>query len=186
MGKTYRIAVVPGDGTGSEVVAEGIKVLDAVAARSDFALEFTRFNLGGEHFMATGELLPDATLNALATYDAIYLGAIGHPGREAGHPGEGHFAAACGFELDQYINLRPVKLYEGVPTPLKDKGPEDIDFVVVRENTEGLYAGAGGFLKKGTPRTRWRSRNPSTPARAWSAASGSPLSTAAGATGRRS
>ena len=127
MGKTYRIAVVPGDGTGSEVVAEGIKVLEAVAARSDFALEFTRFNLGGEHFMATGELLPDETLKALATYDAIYLGAIGHPDVKPGILEKG-ILLSLRFHFDQYINLRPIRLYEGVQTPLKNKGPEGYRF----------------------------------------------------------
>ncbi len=150
MAKTYRIAVVPGDGTGPEVVAEGLKVLEAVADRSGFGLELARFNLGGEHFMATGELLSDATLERLAACDAIFLGAIGHPEVKPGILEKG-ILLRLRFHFDQYINLRPVRLYEGVQTPLKNKGPGDIDFVVVRENTEGLYAGAGGCLKRGTP-----------------------------------
>lgn len=150
MGKTYRIAVIPGDGTGLEVVTEGIKVLEAVSARSDFNFDFTRFNLGGEHYLETGELLSDKTLQALETYDAIYLGAIGHPDVKPGILEKG-ILLNLRFQFDQYINLRPIRLYEGVQTPLRDKGPEDIDFVVVRENTEGLYAGAGGCLKRGTP-----------------------------------
>lgn len=150
MGKTYKVAVVPGDGTGPEVVAEGVKVLKAVAAKSDFTLDLTNFDLGGEHYKKTGEILNPETLEELKQYDAIFLGAIGHPDVKPGILEKG-LLLNLRFSLDQYINLRPVKLYAGVETPLKDKGPEDIDFVVVRENTEGLYAGAGGNLKKGTP-----------------------------------
>ena len=149
MKKTYRIALVPGDGTGPEVVAEGVKALEAVAAMSDFDLEFIPFNLGGEHYMATGELLTESTKAALGDCDAIYLGAIGHPDVKPGTLEKG-ILLNLRFHFDQYVNLRPIKLYEGVQTPLKDKGPQDIDFVVVRENTEGLYAGAGGCLKRGT------------------------------------
>lgn len=150
MGKTYKIAVVPGDGTGPEVVAEGVKVLRAVEAKGDFKLEMTEFNLGGEHYKKTGEILNPETLEELKKYDAIFLGAIGHPNIKPGVLEKG-LLLNLRFSLDQYINLRPVKLYEGVDTPLKDKGPQDIDFVVVRENTEGLYSGAGGNLKKDTP-----------------------------------
>jgi 3-isopropylmalate dehydrogenase len=149
MSKEYKIAVIPGDGTGPEVVAEGIKVLEAVAGKCDFSLKFTNYNLGGDHYKATGEILPDSALESLANFDAIYLGAIGHPDVKPGILEKG-ILLKLRFHFDQYINLRPVKLYEGVKTPLKDKGPEDIDFVVVRENTEGLYAGAGGCLKRGT------------------------------------
>jgi 3-isopropylmalate dehydrogenase len=147
--KTYHIAVIGGDGTGPEVVAEGIKVLNAAASRYGFKLDFTYFDLGGERYLKTGELLPEGIFDDLRQFDAIYLGAIGHPGVKPGILEKG-ILLTIRFELEQYINLRPVKLYKGVDCPLKDKGPEHIDFVVVRENTEGLYAGAGGVLKRGS------------------------------------
>jgi len=149
MAKTYKIAVIPGDGTGPEVICEGVKVLQAASTKYGFKLELEEFDFGGERYKRTGETLPDSALNELSQKDAIYLGAIGHPEVKPGILEKG-ILLRLRFALDQYINLRPVKLYEGVYTPLKDKGPEDIDFVVVRENTEGLYTGAGGFLKKGT------------------------------------
>jgi len=147
--RTYRIAVIPGDGTGPEVIREGCKVLDALVKREGFRLEWRPYDLGGARYLKAGETLPDSVLKELREADAIYLGAIGHPDVKPGILEQG-ILLALRFELDQYINLRPVKLYPGVWTPLKDKGPEDIDFVVVRENTEGLYAGVGGFLRKGT------------------------------------
>jgi len=150
MGKLYRIAVVPGDGTGPEVIAEGLKVLKAASAKFGFELELHPYDLGGERYKRTGEIMSDETLEELKTYDAIYLGAIGHPDVRPGILEKG-ILLTLRFSLDQYINLRPVKLYPGVDTPLKDKNPEDIDFVVVRENSEGLYTGAGGVLKRGTP-----------------------------------
>ncbi|MFP4475192.1 MAG: 3-isopropylmalate dehydrogenase [Desulfatibacillaceae bacterium] len=150
MSKKYNIAVLPGDGTGPEVVAEGLKVLKTVAKVDGLSFEFKDFPYGGEHWKKTGEILPDEAIDQLADADAIYLGAIGHPDVTPGILEKG-ILLKLRFALDQYINLRPVKLYEGVYTPIKNKGPEDIDFVVVRENTEGLYAGAGGSLKKGTP-----------------------------------
>lgn len=150
MSKTYKIAVIPGDGTGPEVVREGNKVLRAAADKYGFKLEMTEYDLGGERYKRTGEILPDSVLDELRKFDAIYLGAIGHPEVKPGILEKG-ILLRLRFELDQYINLRPVKLYPGVETPLKDKGPEQIDFVVVRENSEGLYTGAGGVLKKGTP-----------------------------------
>ena len=146
----YRIAVLPGDGTGPEVVNEGIKVLDAVAGKMNFKYESVMYDLGGERYKRTGEILPESVLEELKTVDAIYLGAIGHPDVKPGILEKG-LLLSLRFALDQYINLRPVKLYPGVDTPVKGKGPEDIDFVVVRENTEGLYSGTGGALKKGTP-----------------------------------
>ena len=149
MAKIYEIAVVPGDGTGPEVVAEGIKVLNAVSAKCGFGLKYVDYKIGGDHYLATGEILSDETIAAIQKHDAIFLGAIGHPDVKPGILEKG-ILLRLRFDLDQYINLRPVKLYEGVETPLKDKGPDDIDFIVVRENTEGLYAGAGGVLKKGT------------------------------------
>ncbi len=152
--KTYRIGVIPGDGTGPEVVREAVKVLGAVSKVEGFNTELIYYDLGGERYLRTGELLPDSVLKELRQVDAIFLGAIGVSVDNAeigsGVLGPG-IVLRIRFELDQYINLRPVKLYPGVETPLRDKGPEDIDFVVIRENTEGLYAGAGGFLKRGTP-----------------------------------
>jgi 3-isopropylmalate dehydrogenase len=141
---------MPGDGTGPEVVAEGLKVLKAVSEKVNFTYETVQFDFGGEHYKKTGETLPDSALDDLKKTDAIYLGAIGHPDVKPGIL-EKQILLKIRFSLDQYINLRPVKLYPGVDTPLKDKGPDDIDFVVIRENTEGLYVGAGGFLRKGTP-----------------------------------
>ncbi|MBC7246496.1 MAG: 3-isopropylmalate dehydrogenase [Actinobacteria bacterium] len=146
----YRIAVIPGDGTGPEVVREGMKALEAAAAASGFDFQHTYFDFGGQRYLDTGLTLTDDELEELRTYDAIFLGAIGHPDVKPGIL-EQDILLKIRFGLDQYINLRPVKLYPGVDCPLKDKGPEDIDFVVVRENTEGLYAGTGGFLRKGTP-----------------------------------
>ena len=146
----HKIAVVPGDGTGPEVIDEGLKALEAVAAKVGFTYETTSFDFGGDRYLRTGEVLPDSAVDEFRGFDAIYLGAIGHPEVKPGILEKG-ILLRLRFELDQYINLRPVKLYPNVHTPIKDKGPEDIDFVVVRENTEGLYAGAGGSLKKGTP-----------------------------------
>jgi len=148
--KTYNMAVIPGDGTGPEVIKEGIKVLDAVSKRFELKFNFDYYDFGGERYLRTGETLPDSAIEELRKYDAIYLGAIGHPAVKPGILERG-ILLRLRFELDQYINLRPVKLYPGVDCPLKNKKPEDIDFIVVRENTEGLYAGAGGVLKKGTP-----------------------------------
>jgi 3-isopropylmalate dehydrogenase len=150
MSKTYNIAVIPGDGTGPEVVAEGIKVLNAVSDKAGFKLNFNYFDFGGDRYLKTGEILPDSAIEDLKKFDCIYLGAIGHPDVKPGILEKG-ILLTLRFKLDQYINLRPVKLYPGIDCPIKDKGPEHIDFVVVRENTEGLYAGAGGVLKKGTP-----------------------------------
>ena len=146
----HKIAVIPGDGTGPEVVREGLKVLDVVARAKGFQYETATFDVGGERYLRTGEVLPDSVLAELRGFDAIYLGAIGHPKVAPGILEKG-LLLAIRFELEQYINLRPVKLYPGVDCPLKDKGPQDIDFVVVRENNEGLYTGAGGVQRKGTP-----------------------------------
>ncbi len=146
----YKIAVMPGDGTGPEVTAEAVKVLKAAAGKFGFKVELTEFDFGGERYKRTGETLPDSGVEELRQFDAILLGAIGHPDVAPGILEKGILLKAR-FELDQYINLRPVKLYPGVETPLKDKGPEHIDFVVVRENTGDLYTGTGGFTMKGTP-----------------------------------
>ncbi|MBU0573917.1 MAG: 3-isopropylmalate dehydrogenase [Candidatus Margulisbacteria bacterium] len=147
---SYKIAVIGGDGTGPEVVAEGLKVLEAVARKHKIKYETTNFDFGGERYKRTGEALPASAPDELRKFDAIYLGAIGHPDVKPGILEHG-ILLKLRFALDQYINLRPVKLYPNVWTPIKDKGPEQIDFVVVRENTEGLYAGSGGSLRKGTP-----------------------------------
>ena len=144
-----KIAVIGGDGTGPEVAAEGIKVLKAVAELEGFKYELQDFDLGGERYLRTGEILPPSVLEELKKFDAIFLGAVGHPDVPPGVLEKG-LLLELRFKLDQYINLRPVKLFPGVETPLRDKGPQDIDFVVVRENTEDLYCGVGGFLKKGT------------------------------------
>jgi len=146
----HRIAVLPGDGTGPEVVAEGLKVMEAAAKVTGFDYETVSYDYGGERYLKTGETLPDDAVEELRAFDAIYLGAIGHPDVRPGVLEHG-ILLKIRFALDQYINLRPVKLYPGVDCPLKDKGPEDVDLVVVRENTEGLYVGSGGFTRKGTP-----------------------------------
>lgn len=148
--KQYRIAVIPGDGTGPEVTQEAVKALQTLTSNEEFEVHLTYFDLGGARYLRTGEVLPAGTLDELKTHDAILLGAIGHPDVKPGILEKG-LLLELRFQLDQYINLRPVILYPGVETPLKDKGPDDIDFVVVRENTEGLYTGSGGFLRKGTP-----------------------------------
>ena len=148
--KTYKIAVVPGDGIGPEVTDEAIKVLRVAAETFGFKVDLTDFDFGGERYMRTGETLPDSSIEELKQFQAIFLGAIGHPDIKPGILEKGILLKAR-FALDQYINLRPIRLYPGVPTPLKDKGPEDIDYVVVRENTGGLYTGTGGVTMKGTP-----------------------------------
>ena len=145
----YKIAVIPGDGTGPEVTAEAVKVMQAAAGKFGFKAELTEFDFGGERYKRTGETLPDSAIEELRKFDAILLGAIGHPDVKPGILEKGILLKAR-FELDQYINLRPVRLYPGVETPLRNKGPADIDYVVVRENTGDLYTGAGGFSMKGT------------------------------------
>jgi 3-isopropylmalate dehydrogenase len=150
MAKTYKIAVIPGDGTGPEVTAEAVKVLKAAASKFAFKVELTEFDFGGERYKRTGETLPDSAVEELRRFDSILLGAIGHPDVKPGILEKGILLKAR-FELDQYINLRPVKLYPGVACPLKDKGPKEIDYVVVRENTGDIYTGTGGFTMKGTP-----------------------------------
>jgi 3-isopropylmalate dehydrogenase len=150
MGKTYKIAVLPGDGTGPEVVAEGKKSLKAASDKFGFKLDMTEFDYGGDRYLKTGEVLPETAAEELKTFDAIYLGAIGHPEVKPGILEKG-ILLKLRFDLDQYINLRPVRLYPGVETPLKDKTPEHIDYVVIRENTGGIYTGTGGISQKGTP-----------------------------------
>jgi len=146
----YKIAVIPGDGTGPEVTAEAVKVLKTASEKFGFKYETTEFNFGGERYMKTGETLSDEAVEELRGFDSILLGAIGHPDVPPGILEKGILLKAR-FELDQYINLRPVRLYPGVDTPLKDKGPDEIDYCVIRENTGDQYTGAGGFTLKGTP-----------------------------------
>jgi 3-isopropylmalate dehydrogenase len=148
--KSYNIAVIGGDGTGPEVIREAIKVLDAASQKFQLKLNYTHFDFGGERYLRTGEVLPDSAVGELRKFPAILLGAIGHPDVKPGILEKG-ILLRLRFELEQYINLRPVKLYDERYCPLKDKKPEHIDFVVVRENNEGLYTGAGGHVFKGTP-----------------------------------
>lgn len=150
MAGNYKIAVLPGDGTGPEVVIEALKVLNHAAGKFGFKYETTEFDFGGDRYLKTGETLPDGASDELRdNFDAILLGAIGHPDVAPGILEKG-ILLRLRFELDQYINLRPVKLFPGVECPLKDKGPDQIDYVVVRENTGGIYTGTGGFSMKGT------------------------------------
>ncbi|MBP2419639.1 3-isopropylmalate dehydrogenase [Microbacterium imperiale] len=152
MSRVVKLAVIPGDGIGPEVVAEAEKVLDAVIAGSDVAFDKTRFSLGAGRFLETGDTLTDDDLGAIADHDAILLGAVGGvPGDPRLRDGniERGLLLKLRFELDHYVNLRPSKLYPGVPGPLADPG--DIDFVVVREGTEGPYVGNGGSIRRGTP-----------------------------------
>jgi 3-isopropylmalate dehydrogenase len=148
--KSYDIAVIGGDGTGPEVTAENIKVLDAAGQKFGFKLNYTEFDFGGERYLRTKEALPDSASDDLRNFPAVILGAIGHPDVAPGILEKG-ILLRLRFELEQYINLRPVKLFDERFCPLKDKKPEDVDFVVVRENNEGLYTGSGGFVFKGTP-----------------------------------
>jgi 3-isopropylmalate dehydrogenase len=145
----YRIGVIPGDGVGPEVVAEGLAVLGEVARQEPFEFELDRLDLGGERYLASGEILPDEAVERLRACDAILLGAVGHPAVAPGILEKG-ILLKLRFDFHQYVNLRPVRLYPGVETPIRDKGPDDIDMVVVRENNEDLYVGAGGFTRKGT------------------------------------
>lgn len=149
-GKSYNIAVIGGDGTGPEVTAEGVKVLKAAARKFDFSVKFKDYDFGGERYLSTGKIIDDNEVETLKKHDAIYLGAIGHPDVKPGILEKG-LLLKLRFALDQYINLRPVKLFPGVETPLKNKGPEDIDYVVVRENSGGAYTGCGGNVMTGTP-----------------------------------
>ena len=147
--KSYNVALMPGDGTGPEVLKEGVKVLDAACAKFGISLNYEEYDFGGERYMKTGETLPDSGVEDLKKHDAIFLGAIGHPDVKPGILELG-ILLKLRFALDQYINLRPVKLYPNVETPLKDKGPEHIDFIVVRENSGGIYTGMGGATMVGT------------------------------------
>jgi 3-isopropylmalate dehydrogenase len=146
---THTIGVIPGDGTGPEVVGEGLKVLEAVRAVEGFDVELVTFDLGGERYLRTGDTLPDDELAHLRQMDAILLGAVGHPDVKPGIL-ERDLLLRARFELDQYVNLRPIVRYPGVQTLVPTHGEDDVNMVVVRENSEGLYSGAGGFHRKGT------------------------------------
>jgi 3-isopropylmalate dehydrogenase len=148
--KTYKIGIIAGDGIGPEVMREGLKVLQAIAAQDGFAAELVEYPYSGEYYLKTKELVPERVIDEWRTLDAVLLGAIGHPDVEPGLV-ERSVILGLRFGLDLYINLRPIKLYAERLCPLKNKGPADIDFEVVRENTEGLYSQIGGHLKKGTP-----------------------------------
>src|SRR6059058_5900477 len=148
---SLRLAVIPGDGIGPEVTAEALKVLEAVAP-TGVKFEPTRYDLGAERYLATGEVLPDSVLEEIREHDAILLGAVGgRPGDPNLPPGilERGLLLRLRFELDHYVNLRPSRIYPGAASPLADPG--DVDFVVVREGTEGPYVGNGGALRVGTP-----------------------------------
>jgi 3-isopropylmalate dehydrogenase len=148
--KTYKIAVMGGDGTGPEVTNEAVKVMKAVSSKFKFKLDLTDFDFGGERYKRTGETLPDSAIEDFKKFDAILLGAIGHPDVAPGILEKGILLKAR-FALDQYINLRPVRLFPGVETPIKGKGPDEIDYVVVRENSGDAYTGSGGIMMQGTP-----------------------------------
>ncbi|MFM8559533.1 MAG: 3-isopropylmalate dehydrogenase [bacterium] len=150
MSRRHHIAVIPGDGIGPEVVREGLRVLDRVAAIEGFTATTTRFPFGAEHYLATQEVMSDASFEEVRGHDAVLLGAIGDPRMQPGFLEFG-IVARLRFGLDLFANMRPVKLYDESLTPLKGKRPEDLDFIVVRENTEDAYAGMWGHFKKGTP-----------------------------------
>ncbi len=150
----YKVPVIPGDGIGPEIVAEGMKVAEAAAEKHGFDLEWKEYSLGADHYLKTGELVGEETLKDLSKYRAIYLGSIGDPRVKPGVLEKG-VLLAMRFYFDQYVNLRPVKLLEGIWTPLKDKGPKDIDFTVVRENTEDFYIGIGSRAKAGKSRNEF-------------------------------
>jgi 3-isopropylmalate dehydrogenase len=149
MAKAYNIAVIKGDGTGPEVMAEGIKVITAAADKFGFKLNLTNHDIGAARYLRTGEVLPDQVMADFKKSDAIYLSAVGDPKVKPGILEKG-LLLKIRFDLDQYINLRPVKLYPGVECPIKGKGPKEIDYTVIRENSGGMYTGQGGQTDKGT------------------------------------
>ncbi len=149
MARNIKLAVIPGDGIGTEVVAEGLKVLEAVAPSVGLTFSTTEYDLGARRYNATGETLPESVIAELKQQDVILLGAIGDPSVKPGILERG-VLLPLRFELDHHVNLRPVKLFEGVESPLAGKTSKDIDFVVCREGTEGPYVGAGGYLRKNT------------------------------------
>ena len=145
----HRIALIPGDGVGIEVTAEAVKAIGAAASKHGFSIETTDYDLGGRRYLETGEVLPASVQDELDGHDAILLGAVGTPDVPPGVLERG-LLLKLRFDFDQYINLRPVKLYDGVPTPIADLTPDRCDMLVIRENTEGMYTGVGGEFKKGT------------------------------------
>lgn len=146
----HNIAVLPGDGIGPEVLSVALDVMNKLAEKYNIEFKFDHFPFGGEHYLKTGEVLSDESMKTLKKYDAIFLGAVGSPDVKAGILEKG-ILLKLRFDFDQYINLRPVKLYPGIETPVKNKNSEDIDYIVVRENTGGLYSGIGGSTMTGTP-----------------------------------
>ena len=148
--KSYSIGVIPGDGIGPEVIKEGLRVLEVIAEKEGFKVDLVHYPYSGEYYLKTNELVPESVIDEWRKLDAILLGAIGHPDVEPGLV-ERSVILGLRFGLDLYINLRPVKLYAEQLCPIKDKKPSDVDIVVVRENTEGLYSQIGGILKRGTP-----------------------------------
>lgn len=145
----YNIALIPGDGIGAEIIREGRKVIEAASYKFGIEIKWNEYPFGAEHYLKTGELLPNSSLKEIEDMDAIYLGAVGDPRVKPGIL-EKEILLKARFYFDQYINLRPIRLYKGVPCPLKDKNPEDINFYVVRENTEDFYVGIGGRFKAKT------------------------------------
>ncbi|RLI95268.1 MAG: 3-isopropylmalate dehydrogenase [Candidatus Altiarchaeales archaeon] len=146
--KKYKIALIPGDGIGPEIVREGVKVIDAVSEKNGFEIEWIEYPFGAEHYLKTKELIPEDVLKEISKMDAIYLGALGDPRIKPGILEKG-ILLNIRFYFDEYINLRPIKLLEGVNCPIKDKKPRDIDFTVIRENTEDFYVGVGGRVREG-------------------------------------
>src|SRR5690606_11715344 len=150
MPESYRLAVIAGDGVGIEVTAEALKAIEAAAGRYGFTVDRTEYDLGGGRYLRTGEVLPASVQDELAEHDAILLGAVGTPDVPPGILERG-LLLKLRFDFDQYVNLRPVKLYPGVPTPIAGLTPDRCDILVLREYTEGLYAGSGGLFRTGTP-----------------------------------
>jgi 3-isopropylmalate dehydrogenase len=148
--KSYKIGVIRGDGIGPEVIEEALRVLEVISDREGFELDLVEYPYSGEYYLKTKELVPASMIDEWRSLDAILLGAIGHPDVEPGLV-ERSVILGLRFGLDLYINLRPVKLYAEHLCPIKNKTPKDVDMLVVRENTEGLYSQIGGILKKGTP-----------------------------------
>ena len=147
---TFKIAVIPGDGIGTEVVPEGLRVLEAAGKKFGLSFDITHFDWSCERYAKTGRLMPEDGLDQLMKFDSILLGAVGYPG-VADHVSLWGLLIPIRRGFDQYVNLRPVRLFKGVSTPLANRTPAEIDFVVIRENTEGEYAGVGGRVHRGQP-----------------------------------
>ena len=149
MDKEYDIALIPGDGIGPEVTDQTVKVIEAVGQVFDLGFRLSRFPLGGAHYLESGQTLTEETFSEIKGHQAILLGAIGHPEVPPGVL-EQEILLRLRFDLDLYVNLRPIKLYPGAACPIIGKGPDEVDLVIIRENTEGLYVGAGGRLFGGS------------------------------------